>query len=229
MKGVIVRLFSSPLRTRKLNFIKRAKRQLQASLAIKPSPLQHVDGRPFIFVHINKTGGTSVGNAIGLALKNHQTAKEIIKRIGQEPWESAFKFTFVRNPWDRIVSLYKYRLKKNKTQLATRNLSFEQWVDLTIGAQQDTFYYDNPKSFQPQVDWLKDQQGAICIDVIGRFEHINSDFDKISKELGLNAQLPHLNASSRVPYPSFYNSQSRETVARWYHEDIQAFNYQFDS
>lgn len=212
-----------------MNLFKHAKRQLQASLGTKPSPLQLGTRQPFIFVHINKTGGTSIGNAIGLSVKNHQTAKEIIKRIGQTQWDSAYKFTFVRNPWDRIVSLYEYRHKKNKTKIASRGLKFEQWISKTIGKEQDSYYYDNPKSFQTQTEWLKDPQGNISIEAIGRFEYINEDFDKISQTIGLQVQLPHLNASSRAPYQSYYTDQSRATVASWFREDIERFEYRFES
>lgn len=211
-----------------MDLIKRVKRQLQASLGIKPSPLQRNGQQAFVFVHINKTGGTSIGKAIGLAVKNHQTAQEIIRRIGRQQWDSAFKFTFVRNPWDRMVSLYEYRLKKNKTKLASRELSFGTWVSRTIGNEQDTVYYDNPKSFQPQVEWLKDPHGHISIDVIGRFESINEDFSQISQALGLETRLPHLNASHRAPYQTYYNEHSRAAVARWFFDDIQRFEYQFE-
>lgn len=218
-----------PQRVRALNLIKRVKRQLQAAFGTKPSPLQFANDHPFIFIHINKTGGTSVGNAIGLSVKSHQTAKEIIQRIGKDQWDSAYKFTFVRNPWDRMVSLYEYRLRKNKTRLAQHNLGFEQWVKKTIGNEQDPFYYNNPMSFQPQVEWLKDQQGKISIDFIGRFERFSVDFDKICKTLGLETQLPHLNASSHAPYQTYYSDECRAVVARWFHEDIQRFDYRFES
>ena len=210
-----------------MNLIKRVKRQLQAALRAKPSPLQFANDRPFIFVHINKTGGTSVGNAIGLSVKNHQTTKEIIKKIGRDQWDSAYKFTFVRNPWDRMVSLYEYRLRKNKTHLAQHGLGFEQWLNKTIGNEQDLFYYNSTKSFQPQVEWLKDQQGEISIDFIGRFERLSADFDRVCKTLGLETHLPHLNASSHAPYQTYYGDESRAVVARWFHEDIQRFDYRF--
>ena len=90
-------------------------------------------------MHINKTGGSSVGNAIGLAVKNHLTTKEIIKRVGQQPWDEAYK---------------------------------------TIGHEQDQLFYDNRKSFQPQADWLKDSQGHISMDTIGRVKRINEDIER---------------------------------------------------
>lgn len=198
-------------------------------LRLKPSPLRQGRLRPFIFIHINKTAGTSIGKAIGLPVKDHLTAKEIIARIGKEKWDTAYKFTFVRNPWDKVVSHYEYRRKKNKTHIATRDIGFKSWVSMTYGEKKDPVYYDNPKSFQPQVEWLKDDEGRISIDFLGRFESINEDFNHVKQIIGLDAGLPHLNASKRVDYRSYYDDESREIIARWFHEDISLFDYRFNN
>ncbi|MGB7452385.1 MAG: sulfotransferase family 2 domain-containing protein [Lysobacterales bacterium] len=196
-------------------------------LHIKPTPLRQGINGPYIFIHINKTAGTSIGNAIGLPVKHHQTAREIIASIGREKWTAAYKFTLVRNPWDKVVSHYEYRLKRNKTEIAARNISFSEWVIKTYGPDKDPFYYNNPKAFQPQVEWLKDDEGKISIDFIGRFESINEDFDQIKSVIGLEAELPHLNASKRAGYQSYYDDESREIVADWFREDIELFGYCF--
>lgn len=196
-------------------------------LHIKPTPLRQGRNGPFIFIHINKTAGTSIGNAIGLPVKHHQTAREVIARIGKDKWDKAYRFTLVRNPWDKVVSHYEYRRKRNKTGVATRDISFSEWVKKTYGPEKDPFYYNNPKAFQPQVEWLKDDDGKISIDFIGKFETINEDFDLIKKAIGLEAELPHLNASKRASYQSYYDDETRQIVAQWFHEDIEVFGYHF--
>jgi len=62
----------------------------------KPVPLRQGKNGPFIFIHINKTAGTSIGRAIGLPVKHHLMATEVIERIGTDVWNEAFKFTVVR-------------------------------------------------------------------------------------------------------------------------------------
>ena len=203
------------------------KNYLSRLLHIKPSPLRQGKNGPYVFIHINKTAGTSIGNAIGLPVKHHQTAREIIAKIGRDKWNTAYKFTLVRNPWDKVVSHYQYRRKRNKTEVATRNVSFSEWVKKTYGPDKDPFFYNNPKAFQPQVEWLKDDQGRIAIDFIGKFESINDDFDQIKSIIGIEAELPHLNASKRAGYQSYYDDETRQIVARWFHEDIEAFGYSF--
>ncbi len=194
---------------------------------IKPSPLRPGGNGPFIFIHINKTAGTSIGKAIGLPVKDHLTAKEIIARIGMDRWNAAYKFTLVRNPWDKVVSHYEYRRKKDKTKIASRGISFPDWVKMTYGEKKNVFYYNSPKSFQPQVDWLKDNDGKISIDYVGKFESISEDFDQIKRDIGLDAALPHLNATQRTPCQSYYDAETRDIVARWFHEDIEVFGYSF--
>jgi len=196
-------------------------------LHIKPSPLRQGSNGTYIFVHINKTAGTSIGNAIGLPVKHHQTAREVIASIGRDKWNTAYKFTLVRNPWDKVVSHYEYRRKRNKTEVATRGISFAEWVKKTYGPDKDPFYYNNPKAFQAQVEWLKNDDGKIDIDFIGKFETINKDFEQIKTRIGLEAELPHLNASKRAGYQSYYDAETREIVANWFREDIEAFGYQF--
>ncbi len=202
--------------------------RLQKLLHLKPSPLKQGCNGSYIFVHINKTAGTSIGRAIGLPLKDHLTAKEIIAGIGKQNWNSAYKFTVVRNPWDKVVSLYEYRRKKNKTQIASRGITFTEWVKLTHGQNRDPFYYDNVKSFQAQVEWLKDDEDTIAIDFVARFETLHADFEQIRDATGITADLPHLNASSRKNYKDYYTDETREIVARWYLEDIEVFAYSFD-
>ncbi len=77
--------------------------------------------RGFVFIHIGRTGGTSVELTLCRELgidfeetkKNpegrwwkHVWAKQIMKRMGVEAWEASFTFAFTRNPYDMILSLY---------------------------------------------------------------------------------------------------------------------------
>jgi hypothetical protein len=199
---------------------------LDKLLRRKPNPIRQGKNGPFVFIHINKNAGTSIGKAIGLPIKNHLTAKEVIARIGQDKWNSAYKFTLVRNPWDKAVSLYEYRRKKDRTKIASHGILFSDWVKMTYGEEKDFSYY-NARAFQPQVDWLKDNEGNVAMDFVGKFESINADFKHITKAIGLDAELPHLNASKRVGYQSYYDDETRDIIAHWFREDIELFGYEF--
>lgn len=203
-------------------------RWILGALGLKGSPLRHGPKGPFVFIHINKTGGTSVGRAIGLPIKDHLTAREVIARIGRERWNEAFTFAVVRNPWDKAVSLYEYRRKKDRTGLTSEGVSFHDWVRWTMGPGQDPRYYNNPLSFQPQVEWLKDDEGAVSLDVIARFERLSEDFERIKRAIGIDADLPRLNATRRKDYRSYYDAETAAIVARWFADDIERFGYRFD-
>jgi hypothetical protein len=194
------------------------------------TPLRTGPNGSFIFIHINKTGGTSIGRAIGLPRKRHLTAKEIIDRVGERAWAQAYKFAFVRNPWDKVVSQYEFRVRTNKTRMGEHRIAFKDWVLRTLGEHRDAQYVDRPRLFLPQVEWLKDHAGRVEIQRIGRFEHLTRDFVEICDVLGIAPEIPHLNQSTRrTHYRDYYDKETAEVVARWYRADIERFGYAFDA
>ena len=65
----------------------------------------------FIFIHINKCGGTSIDKVFSGKFRGHKKAFDY-KKLNPKEFENYFKFTFVRNPWDRVVSFYHYQMKR---------------------------------------------------------------------------------------------------------------------
>lgn len=205
-----------------------AEKLLYRLLRVEPSPLRPGPRTPYIFLHINKTAGTSVGRAIDLPVKRHRTAREIIERIGRARWDSAWKFTFVRNPWDRAVSLYEYRRMKDRTGVDSSGIAFGDWVQRVFGEDPDPAYHNKRRPFLPQSDWLKDDRGEIDIDFIGRFENLARDFAQVAERVAPGAELQRLNASRRRRYVDYYDARSRDVVARWFAEDVDRFAYRFE-
>jgi len=183
-------------------------------------------GDSLAFVHINKTGGSSVARALGLQLKCHLTLREMQTRLSAARWSRALKFAFVRNPWDRAVSHYEYRVQTNQTAMGARPLTFDQWLRL-VYVDRDPKYFDQPKMFQPQSDWLKDESGEVAVDFVGRFEEFDRQFALLSKRLGIEAALPHLNGTQRDDYHRYYSPELVEIVARNFAEDIERFEYKY--
>ncbi len=179
-----------------------------------------------VFVHINKTGGSSIERALGLPFQ-HKTALELRRELGERRWASRFTFTFVRNPWDKVASHYHFRVKTNQTGLAERPLPFTAWVRLAYG-EQDPRYHDQPKMFMPQVCWISDESGLVIVDFVGRFERLSDDFDAICRRLGRTSTLPHLKRSTNDDYRREYSAEAAEIVAVRFAEDIRLFGYTFD-
>lgn len=143
--------------------------------------------------------------------------------VSQQWMDNAFKFAFVRNPWDRLVSLYHW-LGHKKT-----GPPFKDWLQSVVRAN-----YERPGSqnirglYQANrlVDWLR-PEGIWLPDYIGKFETLNTDWVTIQKILGITVSLPHGNQSIHKPYPYYYNPETRRLVEKRFEEDIDLFKYTF--
>ncbi len=207
--------------------LRRIIKKLKVLLGIlSNSPLRQGEAGNFVFIHINKTGGTSIAKAIELPNIRHLTVKDVIGIIGQNEFNRAFVFTVVRNPWAKAFSLYNYKKLKNK-YMQRNPLSFSEWVECTFGEKKDPNYYDNPIKFAPQVEWLKDNSGKIPEMEVLRFETLSGDFDRIKDKLGVDISLPHLNATKAGRYTDYYDTKTKEIVEEWFREDIERFGYKF--
>jgi len=181
----------------------------------------------YVFIHINKTGGSSIEKALSLR-HEHRTALEKRNELGDRLWNRKYKFTVVRNPWDKVVSHYHFRLMRDHTGLNENSIGFETWVSLAYG-DKDSRYYDYPKMFMPQLDWLVDKDGNMMVDYIGRFECLEEDFKTICSNIKVKKEcvLPHLKKSNRGGYRSYYSDQSAQLIAAWFKKDIEYFGYEF--
>lgn len=181
----------------------------------------------YIFIHINKNGGTSISQALRIP-QEHYTAFEKRSRVGQRSWNKKITFSVVRNPWDRIVSMYCYRIKTNQTELHRHKLSFEEWLRFTL-VDKDPVFYDKPKMFMPQFDWLVDENSDLIVSNLLRFESLSDDFQDFTTKLGLSSiALPHVNKTNRSSYSSYFTSETKDIVENFYLKDINAFGYAFD-
>ncbi|UCC52484.1 MAG: sulfotransferase family 2 domain-containing protein, partial [Anaerolineaceae bacterium] len=179
----------------------------------------------FIFIHIHKTAGSSILRALDIPF-GHKTALEKRKELGQRRWSQRFSFTIVRNPWDKVVSQYCHRIKTNQTDLGVNPIPFRDWVRLVF-AENACPYYDKPKSFMPQWYWVTDREARVIVDLIGRFENLEQDFQTICRRINRKAVLPHLKKSEREHYRHYYDDQTREIVTQWFWIDIDEFDYRF--
>jgi len=194
--------------------------------------------RDVMMVHIPKTAGTSIRNTLGmyparkarpeLGFKQHLTAKEIISIVGKPQWDQAFTFAMVRNPWDRMVSNYHYRKKKIGFVEKGWDIAFSDYVHGAIG-QGELPYDPSSKFLMPQVEWLKDEQGEICVDFIGRYESVQSDFKSIKKKARRWAPdlFTHNQSTRKRDYKDYYDADTKKLVADFYKSDIEFFGYGF--
>jgi chondroitin 4-sulfotransferase 11 len=164
----------------------------------------------------------------------HYTAREIRFYLGRRRFNRYFKFAFVRNPWDRLVSRYYYLRAQNSNNPGARinerdyyppgTLSFSDWL-LGTGPKRNCIH---PLDLRQQLEWLTDTDGTMLIDYVGRYETLSTDYDKICGHIGIDTKLPHLNTQSPdSDYRKHYTSETVEFVSKQFREDIQQWNYEF--
>ncbi len=200
-----------------------------------------------IFIWIPKVAGNSIKDSLNISkimkakrlrkFKNngditssHFDINMLRKKgvISDEFWEKAFKFAFVRNPWDRIVSLCTY-IRGNK-----RHKVFEPYQK-DMDLKKMTQYLKNgipPIGFynarglsqaNQQINWIPDD-----IDFIGRYENLQSDFDKICDKLDIGRRkILHINKTNHKNYWEYYTDEIYDVVTKFYKDDIERFGYKF--
>lgn len=194
--------------------------------------LKPYDEHHCIFIHITKTAGTSVAKSLFNYLPYHYTAIDYRVIYGKQKFNKYYKFAFVRNPWDRLYSAYRY-LKSggwndNDKAWAEANLAnFDNFTDFI----ENWLTHGNIKKhlhFMPQHHFICDPKGQLLVDYLAYFETINDDFNKIAQHLGINAKIGHHNANPAESYLHVYNDKTQAIVADVYARDIALFGYQFE-
>lgn len=193
----------------------------------------------FIFIHIWKTGGTSIREALKPFCQDspmcpqHTTARDIADAYPNE-WREYKKFTVIRNPWDLIVSLY-YWLRQNDAHDLHRfalSLSFDEflcWLSNTEMEYPEWSEHGSAKIYRrTQTNFISDILGRPSIDKAVRFENLHDGFKGLCEEFGLGEVcLPHIGASQHQYYRDCYSSCGREIVRNLFKEDIVNFGYRF--
>lgn len=148
----------------------------------------------YVFIHINKCGGTSVEAALGIPVKIHDTARLRRIKIGRRRWDKAFTFALVRHPYSRMISFHKYRSRYNQTGLRDRPLALNDWIR-AVFRDRDPAYRDDPRMFASCFDWVSDGE-AVIVKHVAKLEEIEVEWPILQARLGTDAALPLRNTSA---------------------------------
>lgn len=153
--------------------------------------------------------------------RTHDDILAARKRMPEEVFNRYFKFAFVRNPWERLLSEYHYILSRPEHGRHRRVAGldgFQAFIRMQI-----------PRRDAYQLNMLCDSKGNLLMDFVGKLENLEADWRTVCETIGIPFQsLPHRNVSEHVSYRESYDQASIDLVARYWAEEIELFGYSFE-
>jgi chondroitin 4-sulfotransferase 11 len=201
-----------------------------------------------IYIPISKVATTSVKTAIAAVLgvegNVHFEAKwpHVSKRRIRIKFPDYYVFSFVRNPWDRVLSCYLSKL----THPDDNSHGFRNGVEFNFWKYGDRFYAgmsfadfvheiadipdpDADIHFASQYLHLTDEHGNLLADFIGKFETLRQDLAQVCDQLSMPPIiLPELNKTKHAHYSQYFIPETSDLLASRYEQDIALFGYQFE-
>lgn len=208
----------------------------------------------FLFIHIPKTGGNSIQSILQkysedeltqlathqdgierFGIQNekykynkHSTLTEYKKILEPNLYKSLFKFTVVRNPWDRMISYY------FSPHFGRKDFIRKDFMEL-LKKTSTLSYYANELNFPQKIcykfgyDLRPEKTLGSDIDFFIKFENLDSDFKKLCHSLDIDyVPLPSYNKSSRKKYAEYYDPELKNLVLNKFRKEINFFNYSFE-
>ena len=196
--------------------------------------LELENNKNILFVHIPKTGGTSVeswlsrhGNLIFYTHSprrpfncspQHMTWRDIQFLFCNKEW--SYTFSVVRNPYTRIESEFSYR-HKEQLKNGRQTINFNTWVEKSLDeVEKNPYFLDN--HFRPQSDYLSPDVNIFRLE-----DGLINILEKVAEETGLTApaEIPHLNKG--LGTPSFdWSSDLLLRFNDFYKNDFELLEYE---
>ena len=169
---------------------------------------------------------TAISSPSHLCLPPHLPATVIRGYLGIDVWQQVFSFSIVRNPWDRMVSIYRYRVEREQ-----ETHSFEEFV-----RELRTPRLHLPDSFLhwehwrlSQTSFLSDEMDQIMVNQVYRFENLADTYSDLSRrlEVPISPAIRLEPTDRHKDYREYYSDRTRQTVSQYYAQDIENFGYTF--
>ncbi|MBT8076931.1 MAG: sulfotransferase family protein [Gammaproteobacteria bacterium] len=148
----------------------------------------------------------------------HISVQQIRPHFDADRWTGYFKFGFVRNPFDRFVSIC-FFLQRDNSDFAH---SARRFMKLAINRQR----FRQRVLALPQYRLLTDADARVGLDFVGRYESLQESYDKICAFLGIpSTPLPRKNPSKHKPWREYYDEELAASVRDFYEMDLRLFGY----
>jgi hypothetical protein len=235
----IISSYARPVMARKVlrSLYKKTPRQLQMRLLVRRRTPMWLN-RGILFIHIPRAAGTSINQALYGRFMGHPKAAEI-RRWGSAPLNALPSFAITRNPWERLVSSYRFArrgggaggafeagiLQPDQYRVAEFD-SFERFV-------KEWLLRHNPVIldgiFQPQSTFVAGADGQLLVDHVGRLNDLEPTLDFIEHALGYRPEIPRGNRSGEwIDFRQFYTPELIGHVGSFYADDVERFGYSFE-
>lgn len=214
-------------------------------------PVKQIKKNGFWFIDIPRTSSTAIkielskiyGSSYGKSnvlekgygeksyFKDHLTAQDAKALFTEDVWGNLFTFTMIRNPWDRMVSLYFYRKKKGHIP---PTLEFNEYIIQLKAPRYKAArsMHSRPAYHYGLAEYILDKNDELIVDYIGRYENREESLEKISQQINC-PKIGELCLQRAKPtgshYSKFYSAETRKLVGNVFAKDIELFGYEFDS
>ena len=198
-----------------------------------------IKNETFFFIHIPKCGGTSISESLSKKENNfyqfngfrHNSISEDLNHIEEKKLniklEDAFVFASVRNPWDRMVSVYHFhKILNDGYPLAEicKKKSFSDFIKYT----KDNYTNKNLFSIKTYEDFILTNK-EMCVDYFIDFNKISEDFTFVANLFKKKCGLLKINQTKHKEYAHYYDSTNEDIVRKIFKFDIELFNYSFEN
>lgn len=195
--------------------------------------------KKYIYIHIPKSAGHSFFNLLtndknmlniekrwnvnlNKILGAHKSAGYFKEKF-KERYDNYFKFAFVRNPFDRMVSVYHY-----VKQIDHRDSWIDSFPDFTSFV--NGIVYGGVKGFPHRKElsfYICDEKGNLMVDFVGKIENLDKDFKRLGKNIEIRGKLPYENVSKHKAYREYYTDKTKKLIEQQFKMDLKIFDYEF--
>jgi hypothetical protein len=166
------------------------------------------------FIHIPKTAGSSISRYLELQNEINYNSNDHVF-LSEIENSAPITFTVVRNPWDRVVSMYAF-MKSRSPELIAKDFNDFLLNKIKI------WDFGGKILSTPQIRWIEPGVTHLL-----RFENLEKDFKIIQDIFQCYVPLTMTNKTKHEHYRTYYNDETQQVIAEMFKEDIEAFGYEF--